>query len=186
MFLREYARGHHSLAYFVAKNVSASYRLLLAALHFAACFTFFALPAAYFHEIAVMTALAMWGVYGLGMVVSMAVSRENAALVGVIVALIIACMCGFGPNLNLGREWGLIVIQELSYSRWMTEFWLDAETSAYRDMFMVEEVTASAWGYTLNRKAVDGVVMVVLGLALRLAAFGGLVMVARRAAKGTR
>ena len=46
-------------------------------------------------------------VYGLAAVTSMVVARENAALLGVIVSLIVACLCGYGPSLNQGREWAL-------------------------------------------------------------------------------
>jgi hypothetical protein len=186
VFLREAARGHSALAYFSAKNISALYRMALAALHFAATFTMFAMPAAQFHQVLLASTLNLFGVYGMGTLVSMLLSRENAALVGVVVALILSCMCGFGPNLNLGRDWGLIIVQDLSYTRWMAEFWIHAETLAYRHLFMVKEVTAAAWGYELDRPVVDAVVMVVLGCALRLLAFGGLLWVAWRASKGTR
>ena len=62
-------------------------------------------------------------VYGLSAITSMLVARENAALLGVIVSLITACLNGYGPNLKQGREWGLIVLQNLSFARWANELW---------------------------------------------------------------
>ena len=121
VFLRENRRGHSALAYFIAKNLSVMPRLILAALHFGSFFTMLARPTAPFPDLFLMMFLILFGVYGLSTLVSMLVSRQNAALVGVIVCLICACMCGYGPNLNQGRQWGLIAVQNLSYSRWATE-----------------------------------------------------------------
>ena len=64
--------------------------------------------------------------------------------------------------------------------------WIHWETVPYRHLFMVNEVTAGAFGYQLDRPGVDIAVMAVLGTALRLLAFGGLAWVAWRASKGTR
>jgi len=92
-------------------------------------------------------------------------------------------MNGFGPNLVQGREWGLIVLQDLSYSRWANELWLHVETAPYRGLFLVEEVTAASFGYTLNRPITDIVVMLLLGIALRAVAFGLMLRLASNASK---
>ena len=114
-------------------------------------------------------------VYGLSAITSMLVARENAALLGVIVSLITACLNGYGPNLKQGREWGLIVLQNLSFARWANELWFHTETLAYRDHFMAKDVSAAVWGYTLDRFAVDVTLMLVIGLAYRVVAFAFLV-----------
>jgi ABC-type multidrug transport system permease subunit len=67
-------------------------------------------------------------VYGLAAMVSMLVRRENAALLAVIVALIAACLCGYGPSLKQGKEWGVGWIQDASYARWLVEAWFESET----------------------------------------------------------
>ena len=105
----------------------------------------------------------------------MLVARENAALLGVIVSLITACLNGYGPNLKQGREWGLIVLQNLSFARWANEAFFHSETLAYRAHFMAKEVSAGVWGYTLDRFAVDITLMLVIGLAYRVVAFGFLI-----------
>ena len=122
-------------------------------------------------------------VYGLAAMMSMLVARENSALVGVIAALIASCLCGYGPSLVQGREWGLIVLQDLSFARWAAEAFFHAETIAYRSHFMVLEVSAGIWGYTLDRFAVDVVMMLVLGLAMRALAFGLMIGLNRKEQK---
>jgi len=103
------------------------------------------------------------------------VKRENAALLGVIVSLIAACLNGYGPNLNQGRRWGLIALQNASFARWANEAWFHTETFPYRRHFMAVEVSAGVWGYTLDRLALDISLMILIGLAYRVAAFGLLV-----------
>lgn len=186
VFLREHGAGHSAFAYFAAKNVATMYRLSLAALHFAGVFTLLARPTSPFHFVLAMTLGIFYGVYGLSMLVSMLVSRENAALMGVIASLIVACMCGFGPNLVQGKEWGIGWVQDLSYSRWANELWVDIETQPYRGLFLVEEVTAAIFGYTLNRSGIDVIAMVAIGTGLRVIAFAALMLVGRMQAGARR
>ena len=54
-----------------------------------------------------------------------------------------------------GREWGIIVVQDLSYSRWANELFLHSETLFYRDLFLAEDITANIFGYTIGRPALD-------------------------------
>jgi hypothetical protein len=125
-----------------------------------------------------------FGVYGLSTLMSLLVDRANAALLGTIASLVVACMCGFGPNLVQGREWGIIVVQDLSYSRWANELFLHGETLHYRDLFMAEEVTASIFGYTLGRPMLDVVAMALIGILLRLVALGALLLLAKMSSEG--
>ena len=179
VFLREHSGGHNLYAYFAAKNVSVLYRQSLAALHFAGTFAYIAKPTAPFAFMLAMVLGIFFGVYGLSTLMSMLVDRANAALLGTIASLVIACMCGFGPNLKQGREWGIIVVQDLSYSRWANELFLHAETLPYRDLFLAEEITADIFGYGINRPALDIGMMLLLGLLLRLLALGGLRVMAK-------
>jgi ABC-type multidrug transport system ATPase subunit len=177
MILREAAGGHDALAYFSAKNIAVLYRMVLSALHFAGFFVLLARPTASFGHFFTLTLFIFFGVYGLSMLMSMFVSRANAALLGVIACLVFSCLCGFGPNLIQGREWGLVgVLQDISYARWGNEYWMHMETQPYRELFLVEVVSAGAFGYTLNRPVVDVVMMIVIGIGMRIAAFGGLLL----------
>ena len=180
VFLREAASGHSTFSYFVAKNVATLPRMMLAGLHFAGFFSMLARPSSSFLWLFTLSMGILWGVYGVSFLVSMTVSRANAALLGVISTLSAAFMCGFGPTLVQGREWGVVaIVQELSYARWATEFWLHAETLPYRNLFFVTEVFQGAFGYTLDRPDVDVVMMIVIGLGLRTAAYAGLLLLAR-------
>ena len=114
---------------------------------------------------------------------SMLVARENSALVGVIAALIASCLCGYGPSLVQGREWGVYFIQFSSFARWAAEAFFHAETLAYRDHFMVLEVSAGIWGYTLDRFALDIGMMILLGLLMRVVAFVLMVALNRKEQK---
>ena len=176
MFLRESA-GHHSAgAYFLGKIVAELPRLTLASLHFAAFFTLAALPTTSFAWMWTIVWGVFFGVYGLSALTSMLVSRANGALLGTIASLIMATMCGYGPSLELGRQWGLIVVQDVAYTRWATELWVHQEMLPYREVF-IDEVPAAVFGYTLDRPAWDVAAMLILGVAMRVAAFICLVLV---------
>jgi ABC-type multidrug transport system ATPase subunit len=153
VYLREVSAHHSGSAYFLAKNVASLYRLTLASLHFAGFFYLVALPTASFDAVMIMVWGMFFGVYGLSFIMSMLVTRANGALLGTIASLIVACLCGYGPSLNQGREWalnlgegqflGLITLQDMSYSRWANEIWVHAETLPYRDLFFVDAIPAS-------------------------------------------
>ena len=111
---------------------------------------------------------------------SMLVDRANAALLGTIASLIVASLCGYGPNLKQGKEWGISIFQDLSYSRWVNELFLHAETLPYRSMFLAEEITADIFGYSLNRPTYDIFMMAFIGLLLRFVALIALYIVAKQ------
>jgi hypothetical protein len=110
-------------------------------------------------------------VYGLAAITSMIVKRENAALLGVIVSLVAACLNGYGPNLNQGKSWGVGWVQDMSFARWANEAFFHTETFPYREHFMVLEVSAPFWGYTMDRLGLDLAIMLIIGFVYRLAAF---------------
>lgn len=114
-------------------------------------------------------------VYGLAAVTSMVVARENAALLGVIISLIVACLCGYGPSLVQGRQWGVGWVQDMAFTRWSSEAWFGSETAGAREHFMVDDVSAQVWGYTLDRTALDFSLIILIGCIYRVVAFGLLV-----------
>lgn len=179
VYFREAASGHSKLAYYTAKTVSMLYRLTSGAFHFAAVFHCLASPAIPFTALFVIVLCQYYAVYGLAAVTSMVVSRENSALLGVIASLIAGCLCGFGPSLVQFRDWGVGFVPDLSYARWANEAWFDYETRPYRSKYLVEEVSAPLFGYTLDRFAVDITMMLLIGTAYRAIAYVLLVRVNR-------
>ena len=180
VFLREYDGGHNVLAYYIAKNMAALYRLLLASLHFSGFFAYLARPVSEFFYVFNFIFGAFFGVYGLATLMSMLVDRANAALLGTIASLIVASLCGYGPNLKQGKEWGISIFQDLSYSRWVNELFIHAETLPYRTLFLAEEITAEIFGYSLNRPTYDIFMMAFIGILLRLVALLALYGVAKQ------
>jgi hypothetical protein len=176
VYTREHDGGHSLLAYYLAKNVAAALRLFLASLHFASIFCLLALPTTPFSTFFLMTLGIFWGVYGLSMALSMIVNRSNAALLAVIGTLVMACMCGYGPNLVQGAKWGITPIQSSSYSRWATELFMHSETLAYRDLFLVTEVSAFIFGYTMDRPGYDITMMFAISMVQRVVAYIGLIV----------
>ncbi|KAJ3071440.1 hypothetical protein HDU98_005334 [Podochytrium sp. JEL0797] len=94
VFWREAANGHNKLGYFTGKALSSIYRFLLSSLHFASIFVFLGLPSASFGFIYVVIMLQFWSVYGMAMMVSMIVRREDSALLSVVVCLFSSVFCG--------------------------------------------------------------------------------------------
>ena len=109
----------------------------------------------------------------------MVVKRENASLLAVIVSLVVGCLCGFGPSIKQFSSWGLGFLPATSYARWGVEAWFTSETELYRSLYMVEQVSAQLFGYTLDRFAMDMGVCVAIGIAFRILAYVLLVVVDR-------
>ena len=82
-----------------------------------------------------------------------------------------ATLCGYGPSLVQWRDWHLGWFLDLSYARWAVEALFHAETVVYREHYMVAEVSAPLFGYTLDRFALDIFLLVVIGVAYRVIAY---------------
>jgi hypothetical protein len=78
---------------------------------------------------------------------------------------------GYGPNLHQGEQWHVGWLQQISFSRWAAEGFFHAETLPYRNHYMVTEVSAGIWGYTLDRFSFDIFMMILLGLVERAVAY---------------
>jgi hypothetical protein len=102
---------------------------------------------------------------------SMVVKRENSSLLAVIVSMIVGCLCGYGPSIKQFSGWGLDFVPQLSYARWGVEAWFHAESLPYREHFMVAEISAPAFGYTLDRYDLDIGICVAMGTAYRVIAY---------------
>ncbi|KAJ3403156.1 hypothetical protein HDU80_004429 [Chytriomyces hyalinus] len=170
VYWREAANGHNKFSYFLGKAVASIYRFLISSLHFAALFVFLGQPSSSFDFIYLTMLLQFWSVYGLAMVISMVVRREDSALLAVVVCLFAAVFCGYGPTIKAGRNMGIEFIYAMSYNRWATEAWFSRELSVFADVY---NVTASAerYGYVLNKEEVNLGYSFVIGFVLRIAAF---------------
>ncbi len=69
---------------------------------------------------------------------------------------------------------------QTSYARWGNEAFFTMETKPYRALFMVDEVSAPFWGYTLDRVALDLFFMFAIAMAYRAVAFVLMVCLNRR------
>jgi hypothetical protein len=121
VYWREAAAGHNRLAYYLGKTLASIPRFVISSLHFAAPYQFLGRPHVQFGIQYLIIFLQFAGVYGLSVVVSFVVRRENASLLSVIVSLIVAIFCGYGPSLDDAKEWGILFLYELSYNKWAAE-----------------------------------------------------------------
>lgn len=179
VYYREAAAGHSKLAYYIGKTVSVVYRFTFGALHFAGLFMVLASPITEFGTFYGLVWIQFFAVYGLAAMVSMIVKRENAALLAVIVSLIAGCMCGYGPSLAQMNDWGLGWVLDLSFARWAAEAWFHCETAPYRHVYMVKEVSAMLFGYTVDRLPLDIGLTILIGTVYRVVAYFGLVLINR-------
>lgn len=109
----------------------------------------------------------------------MLVKREQAPLLAVITSVAFGAMCGFGPSLAQARRNNYGWVLDMSYARWATEAWFYSETSPYRALFMVDDVSAPLFGFTMDRLPLDMAMCVLIGLVLRAIAYSLLVTVNR-------
>ena len=171
MYYREAAAGHDKLAYYCGKTLATVYRIVVGSLHFTGVFVLLARPTSSFFTILFIAMLQFYCVYGLAAVISMLVKREQAALLSVIATLVAATMSGYGPSLTQFRSWNLGWLINMSYARWAVEALFHAETLAYRAQYMVAEVSAPLFGYTLDRYAADIAAMMGIGTIYRILAY---------------
>ena len=171
IYFREASSGHNTLSYYLGKSFAVTFRMVVGAFHFTSIFHLLASPAQGYFTLLWLVLCQYFCIYGLAAITSMLVERENSALLGVICGLIVSCLNGYGPNLHQGAQWHLGWLQQISFSRWAAEGFFHAETLPYRNHFMVTEVSAGIWGYTLDRFGLDVFMMILLGLVERAVAY---------------
>ncbi|KAJ3347192.1 hypothetical protein HDU83_002312 [Entophlyctis luteolus] len=170
MFWREAAAGHGAFSYYLGKTLSTPFRMFLISIHFAGCFLYFAKPAIAPELFVAIVFLQFYGVYGLSCVVSLIVRRENASILAVLVCLVFAVFCGYGPSLNDAKNNGYLFLYELSFNKWASEANYSAMIAVYRNVFDIDTLAAS-WGYTLDRVSFDLLMCAALGTIMRVLGF---------------
>jgi hypothetical protein len=91
-----------------------------------------------------------YAIYGIGTTVSIILDKGNASLIAAVASLSISVVCGFGPSLISAKDWGILWLFAASYNRWFAEAFFASETIPFKDVFMVEEISAKKlWGYSI-------------------------------------
>jgi ABC-type multidrug transport system ATPase subunit len=180
VYWREASAGHNPFSYFMGKNVSATYRFFVSALHFTASFHILTCPNIAFWNLYVIHLSMFYTVYGISFIVAMIVKRENASMVAVCVIIVFAVLCGNGPNLKDARKWGFEWFLDMSFNRWAAEAWYSEELLIYDGVYEIWKVSTEHFGFTLNRFWTDIFWIVVIGCAARLLAFILLVLLNRQ------
>ena len=171
IYFREASSGTKPLAYFIGKNISATYRFVIAALHFTALFHFFATPNSMFPRMFFIHLLMFYCIYGVAFAVSMLVKRENSSLAAVCVMTVFAVLSGGAPNINDMNRVGLGWLLAISYGRWAAEAWYSDEVMLFENVYEIYTISAQIFGYTLNRYFFDALMIFILGIAWRIVAF---------------
>ncbi|KAJ3109362.1 hypothetical protein HK100_003303, partial [Physocladia obscura] len=128
VYYREAAAGHDKLAYFIGKNLSIVYRIALASAHFVAVYYLMAHPPIYLGVQYVAVLLNFFGIYGMSMIVSMFIRRENAPLMAVTVGMIFGVLCGFAPSIIAATKQGYIFLFDIGMNRWASEMTFETST----------------------------------------------------------
>ncbi|KAJ3394171.1 hypothetical protein HDU84_009491 [Entophlyctis sp. JEL0112] len=176
VFIREFEAGHNPTAYFLGKNISVIYRVALSAAHFVGVYFYFAEAPIKPTMIYLLIFLNFFGVYGMGMILSMLLRRENATLVAVVFVLIFEALCGFGPSLTDATNDGYVILLDMGLNRWMAEtqfvLWLEPYAQTI-DL----DLASQSYGYQFGTTTRNLWVMLGLGLGYRFLAYIALMWV---------
>ncbi|KAI8621604.1 P-loop containing nucleoside triphosphate hydrolase protein [Chytriomyces sp. MP71] len=167
VFWRETASGHSTMAYYLGKNVSAIYRVALSSLHFTGIYIFFSKPTYGFEYQYALVFLNFFCIYGIAVVVSMVVRRENAALLTVVLGLFCAIFDGFAPTLRDARQAYVEFIFDLVPNRWAAEAQYGLSLQVYSHLYNLQYAT-DYFGYELDKTTRNMCMMVALAIGYRI------------------
>ncbi|KAJ3413478.1 hypothetical protein HDV05_007923 [Chytridiales sp. JEL 0842] len=170
VYWREAGAGHNKLAYYVGKTLSVIPRIAVSAAHFTALFYILAKPQYGVGWQYALVFLNFFGVYGMAVIVSLLVRRENAPLLAVIVGLFSAVFCGYGPTLSSAKSGGYIFLFNIGVNRWAAEAQYDLTIQPYSHLFNIEFSNAF-FGYESGYVTRNLLVMLALGIGYRLVGF---------------
>ncbi|ORY50030.1 hypothetical protein BCR33DRAFT_847262 [Rhizoclosmatium globosum] len=157
-------------AYFIGKNLSVIPRIVFSSAHFFALYYYLAQPPIAIGIQFALLFLNFFGIYGMGMFISMIISQQNAPLIAVTVGLISEVLCGFGPSLSTATADGYVFILNIGLNRWAAEaqFWEWAKP--YEKVFD-EYLLSYSYGYQKGNTVKNMIIMFALGFAYRLIAY---------------
>ncbi|KAJ3380640.1 hypothetical protein HDU84_005666 [Entophlyctis sp. JEL0112] len=171
MYIREFEAGHNSLAYFLGKNISVLYRILLSSAHFVGIYYFLAQPPIEISMQFAIIFLNFFGIYGIGQVISMISRRENAPLLAVTVGLIMQVLCGFGPSLKDATNGGYVFVLDVGVNRWLAEagytLWIEPYLNVV-DLTLSED----SFGYHFGNSARNLEIALGIAVGYRVISYG--------------
>ena len=170
VYWRNASSGHDPLAYFLGKNISTLYRILLASLHFASVLYFLGAIVIPFPILYLIILGMYFGVYGLCHTVSMITKRESATLLALVLSLFSSAFCGYGIHINDAKDWHIYPFWLLQFNMWGSEAFFSSVLSIY-DHVYDSDISNAVFGYTLNRLPTDFAAMFVIGLGWRVIAY---------------
>jgi hypothetical protein len=100
----------------------------------------------------------------------MLVARENASLLAVVVSLFYAIFAGYGINLRNAGSWGIRWLFDQSFNRWTAEALFSENVTPFKHLYLTD-LTAQAWGYTLDRVSFDWGMGILSGICWRIIAY---------------
>jgi ABC-type multidrug transport system ATPase subunit len=175
VYWRYTSSGHSRLAYYLGKTVSSLYRIVLAGLHFSALLFYLATPVIpYYIQFGIIVCY-VFGVYGLCSFVSMIVRRENATLLAVVVALFSGVFCGYGLTLNDARKWNIYFVWAMQFNMYGAQTYLTQTLKVY-DHIYDSQLCNDYFGYSLDQTPYDFLLMILIGLLWRVAAFFAMIL----------
>ncbi|KAI9347824.1 hypothetical protein DFJ73DRAFT_836448 [Zopfochytrium polystomum] len=123
----------------------------------------------------VLLLLNFFGVYGISMIISFLVPRQDAPLLAVVIGLFVGVFCGYGPQLNSTNQ----ILFDLSPNRWAAEAQMSLWIRWYEDVYELK-TTTSSYGYEyLTNVTTNLIAMVALGVGYRIIGFALLVLLQR-------
>ncbi|KAJ3392207.1 hypothetical protein HDU84_004699 [Entophlyctis sp. JEL0112] len=149
MYIREFEAGHNSPAYFLGKNISVLYRILLSSAPLWEFIISSRSPDRNQHTVC-NHLFELFGIYGIGQVISMISRRENAPLLAVTVCLIMQVLCGFGPSLIKATNGGYVFILDVGVNRWLAE----VEYSLWIEPYLIlvdATLSENRFGYSFGK-----------------------------------
>ncbi|KAJ3114226.1 hypothetical protein HDU96_002395 [Phlyctochytrium bullatum] len=170
VYWREVAAGHSAVAYYLAKTVSVIPRFAMSSAHFVTLYYLLARPAFSVGYQYVLLFLNFFGIYGMAVIVSMLVRRENAPLLAVIIGLFSAVFCGFGPTMTEATDGGYVFLYNIGVNRWAAEVQFALSLERYAGIYNVDW-SVGVYGYERGRTTRNLLVMLGLGVAYRVIGF---------------
>ncbi|KAJ3413486.1 hypothetical protein HDV05_007931 [Chytridiales sp. JEL 0842] len=174
VYWRETAAGHSKWAYYLGKTVSVVPRLGISAAHFTCLYYLLARPQFGVGWQFALFAMNFFGVYGMAVIVSLLVRRENAPLLAVIVGLFMAVFCGYGPSLTDAANGKFLWVYEIGVNRWAAESQYDLSKRVYSHLYNLDFANA-IFGYGSFYVERNLGMMLMLGVVYRVVGYGLLV-----------
>jgi hypothetical protein len=170
VFWRESIAGHSKLAYFLGKNISVFYRILICSMHFATAFHMILQPLIPFSILFLTICSLYYGIYGISSFVSMIVEPRNATLAAVVLCLFYSVSAGFAITLKQANDLHMGWLFNLGFCRWTSEILWSESVSPFKHIYLVD-YSSDYFGFTTGRVLFDFCMLLLLGTVWRVFAY---------------